>query len=299
VAIARPGRRTRVPLTTEPSQDVSLARWRGTRLLVATIRNEGSDTDVYTMRPDGGDVRAVTSSGDYEFAPTSSADGSTIAFAGLLRSARVQSALFTIGADGRGRTPLTAPPAGTDDYDPAWSPDGGSIVFVRSHAAEGRRQSDLFVVRPDGADVRQLTALPGEAHGPTWSPDGSQVAFGRLVGWHVAVAVVNADGSGYREVTTAYGSPLPAWSPDGGRLAFVNPNTGGLVVFDLPRGAANEITARAESTSAPAWSPDGSRLVYVAADGDLHSVAASGDGDVRLTSEAGRDQDPDWSRAAP
>jgi Tol biopolymer transport system component len=84
---------------------------------------------------------------------------------------------------------------------------------VRSHAPEGLRQSDLFVVRPDGSGLRQLTTIGGELRGPTWSPDGS-------------------------------------------------------------------------------------RLVYFAVDGDLHSISVSGDNDVRLTSDAGDDRDPDWSHAA-
>jgi TolB protein len=207
--------------------------------------------------------------------------------------------VFTIRSDGRARAMLTTPPPGTDDYDPAWSPDGESIVFVRSHAAEGVRQSDLFVIRPDGTGLRRLTTLAGEVRGPVWSPDGTQVAFGRLVGWHGAVAVVEADGSGYRELTTAYGSPLPAWSPNGRSLAFLNPHSRGIVLLEIAAGGVSELPVRADLQSAPAWSPDGSRIAYVADDGDLHSIGVTGADDIRLTWEAGRDQDPDWSRAAP
>jgi Tol biopolymer transport system component len=251
------------------------------------------------MRPDGSDVRAVTRGGDYEFTPTSAPDGSLIAFAGLLRGTFVQSALHVVGSDGRGRRRLTTPPPGTDDYDPEWSPEGGVIVFVRSHASEGLRQSDLYAARPDGTDVRQLTAIPGEVRGPSWSPDGSQIAFGRLSGHHGVVAVVNADGSGYRELTNAWGSPLPAWSPDGARIAFVNPRRAGLIVYKLATGSAVELAAEADSQSAPAWSPDGSHVVYLGTDGELHLIDVAAGTNARLTVELGLDRDPGWSHAAP
>ncbi len=78
-----------------------------------------------------------------------------------------------------------------DSMYPAWSPDGKQIAFDASYfvigpdpEGEGNQQiilSDqhqIFVMRADGSDTRQLTTDPnwGCFH-PTWSPDGTVLAF--------------------------------------------------------------------------------------------------------------------------
>ncbi len=62
-----------------------------------------------------------------------------------------QLGLFVAASDGSDEHPLLASP-GTD-YDPAWAPDGGSIVFT----SERNGSADLFRVNPDGSGLTQLT----------------------------------------------------------------------------------------------------------------------------------------------
>ena len=72
---------------------------------------------------------------------------------------------------------LTNDPA--EDTDPAWSPDGTRIAFVK--ASEGHR--NVYVMDEDGNGQTNLT--PGavttgqgnEGIQPTWSPDGAQIAY--------------------------------------------------------------------------------------------------------------------------
>jgi acylaminoacyl-peptidase len=58
--------------------------------------------------------------------------------------------------------------------DPAWSPDGKTIVFS---AREGDGDNDLWRVPADGGRVSQLTTIPGSESQPAWSPDGKHLAF--------------------------------------------------------------------------------------------------------------------------
>jgi DNA-binding winged helix-turn-helix (wHTH) protein len=53
--------------------------------------------------------------------------------------------------------------------DPAWSPDGSQIVFV-----QGR---NLFLVNPDGTQLREIARPNGQAHAPAWSQDGELIRF--------------------------------------------------------------------------------------------------------------------------
>ena len=62
---------------------------------------------------------------------------------------------------------------------PSASPDGAWIVFSlrNTDLAEDRGRTNLWIVRPDGTDLRRLTSQPGDDADPCWSPDGSTVYY--------------------------------------------------------------------------------------------------------------------------
>src|SRR5207244_10283828 len=70
----------------------------------------------------------------------------------------------------------------------AWSPDGRSVLFA-SHRDHPDNYRDIYVMRPEGSDVKRLTLAGGET--PAWSPDGRSIVFS-LGG----LFVMRADGSG-------------------------------------------------------------------------------------------------------
>ncbi len=57
---------------------------------------------------------------------------------------------------------------------PAWSPDGGWIVFTAKR--EGER-SQLHLIRSDGGEAVRLTDMPLGASSPSWMPDGRRIVF--------------------------------------------------------------------------------------------------------------------------
>src|SRR5438445_11405870 len=65
-----------------------------------------------------------------------------------------QIGLFIAAADGTDEHPLLARP--DVDYDPVWSPDGGSIVFTSDRDGS----ADLYRVAPDGSGLERLTDNP-------------------------------------------------------------------------------------------------------------------------------------------
>jgi Tol biopolymer transport system component len=105
--------------------------------------------------------------------------------------------------------PLTKPGAWAS-Y-PDWSPSGRDIVFTTYDLGEFQgtdEASNLFLIHPDGSDLRTVTAYPkaGErATQPTWTPDGARIMF-TLVGQNAdfdrprRAATIDATGANLEEI---------------------------------------------------------------------------------------------------
>ena len=128
--------------------------------------------ELATIRPDGTDLKRITTGGGYTYA-SYSPDGMSI----LHR--RVQGALseiFIMNADGSNDHNVSG--EGNLDGWPAWSSDGKRIVFSR----RVKEAFQLFLMNHDGTGVRQLTDAPGEFVNPRWSPDGTKILCSRRLG---------------------------------------------------------------------------------------------------------------------
>jgi TolB protein len=128
--------------------------------------------DLATVRPDGTDLRRLTTGGGYTYA-SFSPDGKSIVHR---RSQGDSSKIFVMNADGSDDRDVSGP-SSLDGW-PAWSPDGKRIVFSR----RVRERFQLFVMERDGGNARQLTDAEGEFTNPRWSPDGATILCSRRLG---------------------------------------------------------------------------------------------------------------------
>jgi Tol biopolymer transport system component len=213
----------------------------GTRIAFASDRD--GNYGVYVMRADGTHSRRLLVSKGGNASPSWSADGRSIVFSG------VSAGLFVVRSDGSGVKRITHA-LFTEDVDPAWSPDGARIVFVRKEAGVG---SALFLVRPDGSGLCELTPFAATTVSPAWSPDGSVVAYSAGDGHGFGISVVRADGKGRRELTPQALDFHPAWSPDGRRIAFQREAT--LYVMDADGTHVRRLTPPKAIDGSPVWRP--------------------------------------------
>ena len=112
--------------------------------------------------------------------------------------------VFVMDSDGGGEHQLTEEREGQHAGQPAWSPDGREIAFMRGEAvptALPARPGELFVMNADGSETRRLTRNSRDLH-PDWSPDGLDIAFTRAVKPPFAgIWVVSAAGGRPRQLT--------------------------------------------------------------------------------------------------
>jgi Tol biopolymer transport system component len=133
----------------------------------------------------------------------------------LLVGGFLTGAIHTMRADGTDKRAATAVGAQLDD-EPSWSPDGQTIVFVRTG---GEAMGDLWIVSPAGIGARQLMASDPsfEQRSPAWSPDGRFVAFtsnhelGENNRWDYQIYTVTADGRTIVRRTEGVEKESPAW----------------------------------------------------------------------------------------
>jgi len=178
-----------------------------------------SRNEVYTMNPDGSDVRVLTNNEVTDGDPVFSPDGTKIVFTSRRDSSTGE--LYIMNSDGTGVTRLTISPG--EDRSASFSPDGSRIAFDSPRSTEGR--FDIYTMKVDGTDVRRLTMATGfvDEVRPAWSPDGSKISFSsdRDANEQYEIYEINPDGSSPRRVTGL----APDWdvrshySPDGELIA--------------------------------------------------------------------------------
>ena len=228
---------------------------------IAFLAERDGATDVFIIASDGtGEVR-LTRTPEQESQPGWSADGTRIWFTVFADGA---SRIYSMGLDGADRKLLGTVPGRAMRI----SPDGSTILYWTGSWTSMK----LFASNLDGSAARQLTDGGGVVWGARWSPDGRQIAFAdKDAAGLLQIFVVNADGSGRRQVSRPNPSDLreqmPAWSPDGAQLAVQGGAKGEpahIWVVDVATGAGRKLAAHAEAyqDEVPAWFPDGRRIAF-------------------------------------
>ena len=219
-------------------------------------------------------------------------------------------AIFVVDGDGSDLRRLSSD-AMLRDGSPAFSPDGAWIAFQseRDNPQRGVRTStDIYLMRPDGTDVRRVTTTqdPGRGNGvrhPAWSPDAAWLAVAAEDAADSSrIVVVRPDGTEAHAITDGPGDVGPVWSPDGGWIAFRRrPPDGAEELWVVrPDGTgARRVVARLHDGPV-AWTPDGSRLTYASELPDGRTRLFTGELDGSQTEQVSEgpgvdDLEPAWS----
>jgi len=193
-----------------------------------------------------------------------------------------------------------------DAYNPAWSPDGRLLAFMR-RSSDG--DTDIWIANADGSNQRDLFSPDADEAAPSWSPDGQQLVIEAAPHGQSndELYIENADGSDRIQLThdtsaTSNQSPaVPKWSPTGQLIVF---EEGDNLYLIQPDGQnPNELLDDGTSGN-PDWSPDGTHVVFDSAGrsgrygswDDIYEFAVDGKSRARnVTDTIDYDGNPVWS----
>lgn len=229
--------------------------------------------DVYTMLPDGSDVRQLTTLSDQNpaFWANWSPDGKQLVFSEFPPPTGFGQ-LWLMNADGSDQHQLLSDP-GFDDEAPSFSPDGNHIVFTRCAPFHNEFPCAIYRVETDGNGLRALTPVHIERQDfdPVYAPDGNTIAFDSFGrdGVLGAIYLMKPDGSHVRQLTpAAIGGFRGDWFPNGEALIFgshcCNPQLPSVysVSVDLGKIRRRTFDQGQFVDSTGSWSPQGDAIVF-------------------------------------
>lgn len=303
------GHATRI---TAPLVEASHPNWSPKGDRIAFQSYMGGTFHIWTMRPDGSQMKQLTFGHGDDREPSFSPDGSMIAFA----SDRAFKGSYDIWtADVRSGALKQWTMAEADEYEPAWSSDGREITFVSGAGAVGK------VIESVNAAGERHTVVSLEEDGrleaPSWSPDGKTLAYVRFFGSGMFMnsARLTLKGAPIAALQSNDAFPFAAsWISSSSFLYAAN---GHILRADAASGSETVIpfsadieTARPQyahkqydfdSTSphavkgilAPALSPDGKQVAFTAV--NQLWIMSLGEKPRAMTHDAFYKQGPAWS----
>jgi dipeptidyl aminopeptidase/acylaminoacyl peptidase len=263
-------------------------RWSPDGRRLAFVSNRGSHDEgkppaqLYVLPADGGEPRRLTDGKETVESIAWSPDSRRIAFARRVRDPAYEEDderkraprrftkvfykldsvgwtgdrrkhVFVVDVDGGGERQLTDGDCENDE--PAWSPDGGRIVFtsMRGDRWDVDLVESLYELEPDGdgAEPRRLSGEDEHASKASFSADGSLLAYRHepedgTSPYHGQIAVMPTGGGERRILTASLDrqcgpypfSREPVW--DGDRIVFTLEDGGNVHVYAVAADGSSE-----------------------------------------------------------
>lgn len=208
-----------------------------------------------------------------------------------------------------GKSELVLTHDSLDCFFPQFSPDGSRILFFTFHPGS----SEIYLMKCDGGNLRNLSQCVGEDNLAQFSPDGSQIVFVSQRDGNREIYIMNSDGAGQTRLTNNnYIDYSPMFSPDGRQLVFYSMIRRDSLSYDIfimntdgtgqkrltqPRAfyrpfQVNDYTENTLDLT-PRFSPDGKRIVFSAqlaptTDPQIFMVDTSGENLIQLSDGSGQ-----------
>jgi len=240
--------------------------------IVFTSTRNGS-ADLYRANVDGSGLERLVGDAAYDDQAAISPDGKSVAF---VSSRGGNADIFILDLASKSVRNVTNNSEG--DFRPAWSPDGRWLAFTSDRNSKKpvgpggfaiQQSTEIYVMRVDGSDLRQITRFDEFAGSPRWSNDGKRLVFyhadmqaagnivspQRLRGTTQICEVDLATGA-WKALTKGDGEKRSPQFIAADRIGYASDGpTGGIEIVDGVPGARGEFKN-------PTWSADGKHMLF-------------------------------------
>ncbi len=172
---------------------------------------------------------------------------------------------------------------------------------------------DIFISRPNGSELKQLTDSPGYDAEATVSTNGNKIVFTSLRDGDLDIYTMDTNGTNVRRLTSELGyDGGPFFSSDGKQIVYrahhpqtekdkadylsllkenlIRPSTLEIWIMNADGTNKRQITRNGKANFAPYFFPDGKRVIFASnmhdpkgRDFDLYAINVDGSGLERLT----------------
>lgn len=218
---------------------------------IAFVRQEGPTKEIYTVLPQGRDLKRITKLGSFNLGPTWSMDGSKIAFTHI---ARTRHELGVYDSNTKKIT-LMSRGLGSTVVSPVFGPNDQLVVALNRNGS-----TNIYELDSSYKPMRMLARSPYIDVSPSFDRKGEKMVFtsGRAGNPHIYL--MNMKSGSVRRVTlTGKYNTHPCLSPNGRYVAYTHRTSNGhrIYLHDLETGREKQLTFGPGNDEYPAFGPDG------------------------------------------
>jgi len=258
---------------------------------IAYIVKQGPRYELRVADADGQNAQSILISSEPIMSPAWAPDGARMAYVSFQNKKPI---LFVQSLSASKQPAPVANYRGSNSA-PAWSPDGKQLAAVLTKDGT----SQIYLMSPDGGNLRRLTVSQAIDTEPFFTPDGQSIYFTSDRGGSPQIYRMPASGGEPVRMTFEGDYNVsPRVSPDGKILAYISRVNGRfqLMAMDLESKQIQTLTDGLRDES-PSFAPNG-RIILYATDiddrGVLAAVSSDGRFRQRLGIQAADVREPSW-----